>query len=222
MKKLFARLVRQSPAMIVAMLALFVALTGTAVATTSALITGKQIKNGSITGADIKNKSLGVTDLASKARGARGARGVAGRPGPAGAQGGKGDTGAAGRSALTPLQSGEIVYGTVGAQGRVTGVGIETGANASLPIAAPVGLTDATVTVDGGENTTTCTGTVAAPTAPPGNVCMYPYSQENATTLRGYIWGSGDGSVKWGFQMSWFSLAAGDSWLFATWAYTAP
>jgi hypothetical protein len=30
----------------VAMLALFVALTGTAVATTSALITGKKIKNG--------------------------------------------------------------------------------------------------------------------------------------------------------------------------------
>jgi hypothetical protein len=36
--------------MVVAMLALLVALSGTAVATTSVLITGKQIKNGSITG----------------------------------------------------------------------------------------------------------------------------------------------------------------------------
>jgi hypothetical protein len=45
---LFTRLTRQSPAVIVAMLALFVALTGTAVATTSALITGKNIKNGSM------------------------------------------------------------------------------------------------------------------------------------------------------------------------------
>jgi hypothetical protein len=40
--------------MMVAMLALFVALSGTAVATTSALITGNQIKNGSITGLDIR------------------------------------------------------------------------------------------------------------------------------------------------------------------------
>jgi hypothetical protein len=47
----------------VAMLALFVALTGTAVATTSALITGKQIKNGSITGLDIKNKSVTATGI---------------------------------------------------------------------------------------------------------------------------------------------------------------
>jgi hypothetical protein len=88
--------VRQSPAMIVAMLALFVALTGTAVATTSALITGKQIKNNSITGADIKNKSIAVADLASKARGARGVRGAAGPPGPAGAQGPAGALGAKG------------------------------------------------------------------------------------------------------------------------------
>jgi hypothetical protein len=93
LKKLLARLVRQSPAMIVAMLALFVALTGTAVATTSALITGKQIKNNSITGADIKNKSIAVGDLATKARGARGARGIAG---PVGAQGPQGPAGPAG------------------------------------------------------------------------------------------------------------------------------
>ena len=58
LKKLLVRMARQSPALIVAMLALFVALTGTAVATTSALITGNQIRNSSITGLDVKNKSL--------------------------------------------------------------------------------------------------------------------------------------------------------------------
>lgn len=82
--------------MIVAMLALFVALTGTAVATTSALITGKQIKNSSITGADIKNKSVGIADLATKARGARGPRGAAGPAGAQGAQGPQGPQGAQG------------------------------------------------------------------------------------------------------------------------------
>jgi len=43
--------------MIVALLALFVAMGGTAIAAGNALITGKQIKNSSITGADVKNKS---------------------------------------------------------------------------------------------------------------------------------------------------------------------
>jgi hypothetical protein len=104
LKKVLARLVRQSPAMIVAMLALFIALTGTAVATTSALITGKQIKNSSITGADIKNKSIAVADLASKARGARGARGTAGPPGPAGAQGPQGAQGAQGIQGIQGIQ----------------------------------------------------------------------------------------------------------------------
>lgn len=79
--------------MIIGMLALFVALTGTAVATTSALITGAQIKNNSITGADIKNKSVPANKLKGNFRGARGA---AGSPGPVGPQGPKGDTGPAG------------------------------------------------------------------------------------------------------------------------------
>jgi pilus assembly protein CpaF len=86
LKRLFARFVRQSPAMIVAMIALFVALSGTAVATTSALITGAQIKNGSITGLDIKNKSVTALDIKGQLRGARGAAGAPGPVGPAGAE----------------------------------------------------------------------------------------------------------------------------------------
>jgi hypothetical protein len=93
LKKLLARLVRQSPAMIVAMLALFVALTGTAVATTSALITGRQIANGSITGLDVKNRSLTPRDFRGSVRGPRGLRGLPGAAGVAGAAGAKGDKG---------------------------------------------------------------------------------------------------------------------------------
>ena len=222
MKTVILRSARQSPAVVLAMVALFVALTGTAVATTSALITGKQIKNSSITGADVKNKSLTPKDFRGSVRGLRGLRGFAGPAGPKGDKGDKGDTGVAGRSALAPLQSGETVYGTVGAQVWAPAASIETAANAQLPLPAPVALTDATVTVDGGEDTTTCTGTTANPTAPPGNVCIYPYSQSNAETVRGWIWGGGDGSVKWGFQLSWVSGAADDTSVFATWAYTAP
>jgi hypothetical protein len=96
MKTVILRFARQSPAVVLAMLALFVALTGTAVATTSALITGKQIKNSSITGADVKNKSLTAKDFKGSVRGARGPTGPAGAQGPqgaAGAPGAKGDKG---------------------------------------------------------------------------------------------------------------------------------
>jgi hypothetical protein len=82
--------------MVVAMLALFVALTGTAVATTSALITGKQIKNSSITGADVKNKSLTPRDFRGSVRGPRGLRGATGATGATGAAGAAGATGATG------------------------------------------------------------------------------------------------------------------------------
>ena len=93
MKKLLARLARQSPAMIVAMLALFVSLTGTAIATTSALITGAQIKNNSITGADVKNKSLTPRDFRGSVRGPRGLRGLTGATGATGAKGDQGPPG---------------------------------------------------------------------------------------------------------------------------------
>ena len=46
---------RPSPALVVSVVALFVALGGSAYALT---ITGSQVKDGSLTGADIKNKSL--------------------------------------------------------------------------------------------------------------------------------------------------------------------
>jgi hypothetical protein len=82
--------------MIVAMLALFVALTGTAVATTSALITGRQIKDGSITGLDVKNKSLTAEDIRGQLRGLRGLRGAKGDKGDPGAAGAPGTAGAQG------------------------------------------------------------------------------------------------------------------------------
>jgi Collagen triple helix repeat (20 copies) len=95
-----------SPAMIVALLALFVALSGTAVATTSAVITGRQIANNSITGLDVRNKSLTPLDFRGSLRGpagprgAQGAQGAQGVQGSHGAQGPKGDKGDPGATSL--------------------------------------------------------------------------------------------------------------------------
>ena len=84
---------RFSPAMIVAMIALAVALSGTAVAGTTKLITGSQIANGTIKLADITR----APRRRSRARPARQARRAMwvrmGAQGPIGPQGAKGDEG---------------------------------------------------------------------------------------------------------------------------------
>ena len=126
MKKLLASFARQSPSMIVAMLALFVAMGGTAIAASSALITGKQIKNSSITGVDVKNKSLTPKDFRGSVRGPRGAAGVQGpqgAQGPQGSQGPQGVQGAAGQDLTfkTTLKSGETLTGIYAASGGTGG-----------------------------------------------------------------------------------------------------
>ena len=104
-------------------------------ATASLLITGKQIKDGSVTSADIKNKSLKVKDLSTKAKtklkgatgpaGARGATGPAGPQGPAGTSGLPGLPGLSGFEVITksvpiPALSG-LLGGTASTSRRVSG-----------------------------------------------------------------------------------------------------
>ena len=93
---------RFTPAMVVAMIALAVALSGTAVAGTTKLITGGQIANGTIKLADIHSSAKTALKGQSGATGAQGpvgaqgAQGAKGSVGPQGATGAKGDTGATG------------------------------------------------------------------------------------------------------------------------------
>jgi hypothetical protein len=81
-------------------LALLFALAGTATAATVILITGAQVKDGSLTGADIADHSIGLSKFTPTAkarlRGARGPAGPVGPAGSAGAAGAAGKDGAAG------------------------------------------------------------------------------------------------------------------------------
>jgi hypothetical protein len=149
LKKLLARFARQSPAMIVAMLALFVALTGTAVATTSVVITGKQIKNSSITGADVKNKSLTPKDFKGSVRGARGPRGLTGAAGPQGPLGPAGPQGAQGAQGLQGLQGPPGDPATADGPGLVLGRLNNPGAQTSC-LFGPVFGVEATSTCNAG------------------------------------------------------------------------
>src|SRR3954447_24761124 len=93
---------RPSPGMVVAVIALVFSLGGASAVAASKLITGADIKQGSVTGGDIRNGSLGgadvsnksiqAEDLASSALPATGPQGPAGPTGPTGPQGIKGDT----------------------------------------------------------------------------------------------------------------------------------
>jgi Collagen triple helix repeat (20 copies) len=87
---------RPSAALVVAMAAFVMSVTGTA--TAASLITSAQIKDGSVRSSDVRDRSLSERDLSPKARNAlRGKQGPAGPQGPQGEQGQQGPQGAAGQ-----------------------------------------------------------------------------------------------------------------------------
>jgi len=88
---------RPSPALVVAIVALFVAFSGTA--TAALVMTGKNIKDGTITGKDVKNRTLRTKKLSKKAIGSlKGKAGLSGERGAAGATGATGPAGPAGQA----------------------------------------------------------------------------------------------------------------------------
>jgi hypothetical protein len=84
---------RPTPSMLVALVALVMASTGSAVA--ASLITSKQIKDGTITAKDISKKMLTQLKGKSGPRGAQGLQGLKGDKGDPGVKGDKGDPGSA-------------------------------------------------------------------------------------------------------------------------------
>jgi hypothetical protein len=171
MKKLLARIMRLSPAMVVSMLALFVALTGTTVAASTKLITGRQIQNNSITGLDVKNKSLTPKDFKGSVRGPRGLRGLPGA---------KGDTGAAGPFPDGDMPAGKTLRGNWIAAGH-SGGGSEAAFDSIVFGFRLASAPTAYILAPGAPATTQCPGTLAAPEASPGSLCFYTYSNLNVS-----------------------------------------
>jgi Collagen triple helix repeat (20 copies) len=97
---------KPSPAMVVALIALFVALTGTATAG-GLLITSRQIKNGTIQAVDINARTLRQLSRP----GPTGPQGPEGAPGPQGPLGPSGDRGPQGvQGPPGPASSSSAVY----------------------------------------------------------------------------------------------------------------
>jgi hypothetical protein len=90
-----------SPSTLIALLAVFVAIGGTATAA-SGLINGKKIKPGTVTGKQIKNQSITKAKISTAALAAfAGAQGPQGERGPQGDKGPQGEPGAPGTTAIS-------------------------------------------------------------------------------------------------------------------------
>jgi hypothetical protein len=94
-----------------------------------------------------------------------------------------------------------------------------------LPGPAPSDLSDATVNfanAGAADADASCTGTAAAPTAPPGKVCLYLSAGQGAgTTFDGQAIPGLAGSHS-GFVVHAANATLGETGAFGTWAYTAP
>jgi len=206
--------------MIVAMLALFVAMGGTAIAASSILITGKQIKNSSITGADVKNKSLTPKDFRGSVRGARGAAGPSGPPGPNGATGAPGAPGSPGPFPDGDMPAGKTVRGTYGMAGFKAsasdpGRGVDSISFTFRFSAPPVSH----VITLGGTPPPECPGTAAVPEALAGHLCVYEGAQLNSGSLAVFTPETAGGAARTGAILRIFGTVDGaDFFSVGSWA----
>jgi hypothetical protein len=214
---------RPSPALVVSIIALFAALTGTSYAAftlptnsvgikqlkngavsgpkiQASAITGAKVADHSLTGADILLSSLGKVPSASNSDRLGGAT-------PAAFQ-------------RSVLQAGHTEAGVFTAYG--TGPGY-MGTSVTYPIPLPTGLDASHVVMNQDASTSTnCPGTGQAAR---GYLCVYESSHGNAEF--GFIDdpsvpGGRGGSSTIGITMYWVLPATGGAWSYGTWAVTAP
>jgi hypothetical protein len=185
-------------------------------------IRSKHVKDGSLRPADFASGALaGGAVGATGPQGPRGPEGPQGAPGAPGAQGPKGEAGAAIFDG--PIPSGKTVTGVFGHQAPLaSGKKIITWV--SLPVRAPAALSTADVNfdpnvTDATDKDATCTGSVGAPTAPPGKVCLYASGSSGTSAVEG----AADNNP-YGFKVEMTSNGGNVDFvrIAGTWAYTAP
>ena len=209
-------------------IALFVSLGGVGYA--AATIGSAQIKNNSVSTSDIKNRTIHSEDIGKKTRSS-----LRGRKGATGARGATGAPGAAIFDGTIP--AGKTVTGAWGGEyAAVTGIPTFVRLAIGFPVKAPSLLTNAQVNTaphaDAGDPDAACAGTVGAPTAPPGKVCIYiglPTNQFVTVDGHKLIVPLIDPAVpgdELGFSISILYDTTGSGSLTVTargtWAYTAP
>lgn len=211
-------------------------------------LTGVDVRNGSLGAAELSGAARASLRGARGPQGARGSQGPAGPAGPqgpagpagatgpqglAGSQGPQGPQGDAGFSAFEVVPSGFTITGVVGLDVHATAAAGDWGILETMPMPGTAVLADADVAISianwtdiGPGNTPPTTTDLNAgctwngtgiPTAPAGKVCIYVVHADNAADLFGYGVESDQG-----FKLNFTNTGAGDSFVDAVWAYTAP
>jgi hypothetical protein len=225
---------RPSPALVISLIALFVALGGTGYAALSLpknsvgtkqlkknavtgskikknAVTSSKVKDHSLTGADIKLGALGTVPSASNAGHANVADSATNAGHAANA------TGLAG-----PLASGQTLIGYVDSAGHVGPgeIAPETSISFQIPLAAAPAFHIIPV---GGPSTGACPGTANNPSAAPGNLCIYESTLVNTT---GFSLPDGlnpvSGPTRFGLPGLLGASTSGDYIARGAWAVTAP
>lgn len=136
------------------------------------------------------------------------------------------------------MPPGQTIRGAVGGDYNAESALADWGLDMTLPVPARNNLSDDDVTVnidsceagagqacpttsDNDENPD-CDGTPEAPTAPAGVLCIYVSGADNAEDVRGHSVLFGTGASPYGFKLVWDNVHTGDTFVDATWAYTAP
>lgn len=223
---------RPGTVVLAAIVALAVVTAGTA--TAARLITGKQIKNGSI----------GMKDLSKKTKKKLRKPGPAGPQGQAGAPGVRGEQGPQGEPGPFPgvLPRGKTLTGVWAIAGATSGEQAIDGdisfgfqfASAPDPVVVSLNDTPQQATAAG------CPGTVTEPRADPGKLCIYEAGRggTKSTVLTtdasgdpahlyvfvppGFSAADADKATRFGAGLEILSDGAGNPWANGTWAATSP
>jgi hypothetical protein len=219
---------RPSPAMVVGLIALLAALSGTATALPGVdlidsgdikngqvqrkdigknAVNGAKVANGALSGADVRDGSLTPSDFSGSVQG------------PKGDKGDKGDTGQTGPPGPFPdqLPSGKTLRGHFGQEGyEATGAQLQT--TFSFIFTLPSNPTAVLVPVGGpNPDPAHCPGSVASPSAAPGFLCLYERQR-----------GQADPDIvsvdRYGFEVALEATngTATFTYSLGTWAVTAP
>ena len=179
-----------------ALVAAALVLTGTGGAVAGAMVTGAQIKDGTVTSADVRNRSLGVADLSVPA---------------------------VRRLQPATVPSGTTVRGVWTASGEHPGNGDAIDVALSLPVPAPRTIRFNQVLIDDGAGAAACRGTEAVPTAPRGKVCVYGTRNETVSEIGQGGAFQGQNPSRYGFFIRVQGSGVYENVVATgTWAYTAP
>jgi hypothetical protein len=131
-----------------------------------------------------------------------------------------GATGATG-PVLTVLSPGETETGSYDAEGTATAIGDL--ASASISFAIPLASSPTPTIVTSG-TTAACLGSVTAPTAAPGQLCIYEGGGENIGEIGAHdpVNGNGGSASPYGAGLVVDSSGMGNFYSDGTWAVTAP